>query len=272
MSDQQSNWLGARAMALVLAGLALFPTAAFAEEAPEPLPTGDDPRTIGQRDRLTVSPYLWGPDIAGTVSIGPLEAPVDLSLSDLASGLKIAGMGHIQYNSGPVFAYIEGIGAKFGDPQFASFANQPVAASAVMIETGMGTAIDVDLRDERQLRIAPYAGVRYVRLKAAVNGPLLVLSGENDWVDPVAGAIVELELSDRWSLVGKADLAGLSIADNSYWSGALAIQYRASEKLALLAGYRSAEGSFRADAGLSADLEADGPVFGLRYMIGNNDS
>jgi len=228
----------------------------------------DESNTNSGNGELTISPYLWAPEIGGTVALGPINAPVDLSLSDLASGIKIGGMGHLQYDAGSAFVYLEGVGAKFGDPEFASFGNQPVAASAIMIESGVGTSFALPVSSGRQLHVSPYAGMRFLRLKASVNGPLGSIAGENNWVDPVAGAIIELEISDRWSLIGKADLAGMSLTDNTYKSGALMVQYRASTDLALIAGYRTASGNFRADDGLAANLAADGPVLGLRYSLG----
>ena len=243
----------------------LAPQTVAAQEIPEAVSLEDTSPVERQTERLTVSPYLWGPDISGTVSIGPLQAPVDLSVADLAGGLEIAAMGHVQYDTGPVFIYLEGIGAEFGDPEFASFANQPVAASAILIESGIGKTIEMRLGDGRRLRVSPYAGVRFVHLQAEVDGPLLVVSGENSWTDPAVGAIVELELSDTVSVIGKADFAGLSITDNTYRSGAIGVQYKPAENLALLAGYRTTRGDFRATSNLSADLEASGPLIGLRY-------
>ncbi|WP_422342685.1 hypothetical protein [Parasphingorhabdus sp.] len=230
----------------------------------------DDFQSEGEnRDQLTFSPYLWGPDVGGTVSLGPVSAPVDLSLTQLASGIKIAGMGHVQYETGPVFLYAEGIGAKFGDPEFSSFANQPVSASALLLETGAGFIENVKLTDNFHINISPYAGVRYVHLEAEVSGPVIAVAGKNEWVDPVVGAIGAVQLNDRWGIIGKVDFAGLSLTDNSYRNLAIGLQYQASNRLALVAGYRSTKGSFTADHGLSADLSANGPMIGLRYSLRN---
>jgi hypothetical protein len=226
-------------------------------------------RNASRSEGLTISPYLWGPDISGTVSLGPINAPVDLNLSQLASGLKIGGMGHVQYNKGSGFLYAEAIGAKFGDPEFSSFANQPVRASAILLETGAGLNQKIPLDENLSIRISPYAGIRYVKLQAAVSGPVIAVSGENEWVDPVAGAIADVQLDKRWSLVGKADFAGLSISKNSYRNLALGLQFQVNRKLSLFGGYRSTKGNFRADEGLSADLSANGPMIGIRYQLAN---
>ena len=253
--------------AVCLLGL-VAPVASIAQDAEraDNKPTAVEVQTNDEKD-LTISPYLWAPAISGSITLGPLEAPVDLSLSDLASGVKIGGMGHVQYDAGPVFGYAEFIGARFGEDQFASFGNLPVRASAVLAETGFGKSFDVPLYGNKELNISPYVGVRYVRLKAAITDPALTLAGEGSWVDPVVGTIAQYQLDRKWSLAGKVDAGGLGISDNEYRSVAIGAQYHPSNNLIITAGYRYTRGIFDAEAGLSANLTGRGPVVGLRYTL-----
>ncbi|MEQ8744916.1 hypothetical protein [Parasphingorhabdus sp.] len=221
------------------------------------------------KSSLTLSPYLWGPSLSGMASLGPINAPVNLNLSELASGIKIGGMGHLQYNRENLFVYAEAIGARFGDPEFATFGNQSVKTHAILLETGAGIHHRFEIDENRSLEISPYAGVRYVELKAAINGPLIITSGENEWIDPVIGTIARFNLNDRWALVGKADVAGLFITVNSYRNFALGLEHRVNSRLSFVGGYRSTSGKFTADRGLTVDLDGNGPIVGLRYTLRN---
>ncbi len=218
---------------------------------------------------LTISPYLWGPSLSGTASLGPIDAPVNLPLGELASGIKIGGMGHVQYSHDNLFVYAEAIGAKFGDDEFATFGDQSVKTHAILAETGFGYHHNFALGNESNLQISPYVGIRYVDLKAAINGPQVFLTGRNDWVDPMVGAITRLELSKNWSVIGKLDFGGLSVTDNNYRSVQLGLEFNVTNSLSLVGGYRSTKGKFASDRGLAVDLKGEGPVLGLRYAFEN---
>jgi opacity protein-like surface antigen len=221
------------------------------------------------RTRVIATPHLWAPNIDGDVRIGPLTAPVNVKAGQLAPGIKIGGMGHIQYERADSFVYLEGIGARFGDSEFADFANQNVRSSALLLETGAGMHRDINLGADHVLQVSPYGGVRYVRLSARVDGPQIFLSGDNSWVDPVVGVMTRFRFGERWALAGKLDFAGLGLTGNSYRNVVLGAEYRASSRVSLIGGYRSTQGRFSADEGLAVDLDGNGPIVGLRYVFGD---
>ena len=71
-----------------------------------------------------------------------------------------------------------------------------------------------------------------------------------DWVDPLLGARVAVDVTKRWSVFARGDVGGFGIGNASdlTWQGMLGSQFRVADHASLTAGYRA------------LGIERDGPV------------
>jgi hypothetical protein len=214
-----------------------------------------------------IAPYAWALDLDGTVGLNGLSVPLDLQSTELLKGAKSGGMGYLILDTPQGFFYLEGMQIDFAEKSFDAFFNQGVEATLLYGELGYGRHFDFDslFRGTRQVRLSPYIGVRQVDLRVDVNGPLINQKVDSDWLDPVIGVALQTELSENFSLVGKADLSGLNLNKTDYRGIALAGVYRFSRHWSVGLGYRYAsfEGTDDSGGALALDLTGQGPMVGL---------
>jgi len=149
-----------------------------------------------------VTAYLWTMALDGTVGIGPIEADMDLSFSDLLEGLNYGGAVAIRRDWGRnIFV---------ADLHYYSLSPDPV-------ESPLGGTISVDL-DQPIVQFyygrktatskgyfAWLAGVRYMGLDTKLTwrpGPDILdkqtRSASPDFTDFIVGGIYSTSISDKW--------------------------------------------------------------------------
>lgn len=213
--------------------------------------------------KLIVAPYAWALNMSGTIGLNGIDVPLNLQSTELLSGVKSGGMGYAQWQNERWFLYLEGIFIDFGKKNFAPLFNQSVEASVLFVETGAGLNFDV----AKGVRISPYVGARLIKLEVDVKGPLLHQTVKQEWVDPVAGALVQVPLSERFTWVTKADAGGFNVNGNNYQSVATLMVYGINARWSLGAGYRYATFDASGSDGLTMDLEGHGPMGGLQVIF-----
>jgi hypothetical protein len=217
--------------------------------------------------QLVLSPYAWAPTIEGNTALGQLKVPVRATPGYLAGGIKAGGMGNIRIERPRDFIFAEAIIADYDNKNFRPFFDQSLTSKIRYVELGAGLHRTMRVGQNTSIRVSPYAGIQYVKLDNFVSGNLLTATANGSWTNPVAGVIVEVPVSTRFSLTGKLDGAGFGITNTDYRSLALLANVRVSKRVSLNAGYRWAKGRFDSDTGLALDLKAAGPVIGLRYVV-----
>ncbi len=95
-------------------------------------------------------------------------------------------------------------------------------------DAGGGTTVDV------------LGGLRGWTLDGQVSVPAagISLAPGAEFVDPIVAARVNTPLSDRWSLLGYADLGGFGVGSDFTWQLAATASYQASDRLYLSIGWR----------------------------------
>lgn len=217
--------------------------------------------------RITVAPYGWLPTITGVSGLGPRQVATRVTPRDMIDGFKVGGMGYLRVDTPRAFAYSELIIADYDNPKFRPFFDQALKSKTRFVEVGIGLNRDILLADSDPIRVSPYIGVHYLRIRSFISGNLGSEEAFGTWTNPVAGITAELPVAKRLGLIVKADAAGFGLTDTDYRNVALLADYRFNGRLTLAAGYRWTAARFDNPTGLALDLKAKGPMVGLRYAI-----
>jgi hypothetical protein len=275
-----SRWNG-------LAGLALA-TIVAALPAGGSLAADGDADTDGPRFELVT--YLWGEAFRGDVASDRVSTEVDVSFSDIVDHLNVGAFASL--------------GARYGrwvgllDVQYAQLESD---TSTHLLDLGPGplpsvpARADVELEqgvldlkggyrlldlqtpgatsddDPRRLQLDLLAGARvwYLRTEIDVQvGPLAGSSdASKDWVDPLVGTRVSLDLTPRLRLAFLGDIGGFSVGSSSrstYQALGL-LRWNFGERWSSYAGYRVI--GIDRDAALESDVYFAGPLLGIGFAF-----
>ena len=142
-----------------------------------------------------VAPYMWGAAMSGTTAVGPLEADVDASFSDILDNLEMGFMGSYRATRDRLSVTVDGIYMGLG-----SDGRGPAGFVKGDVDLDQA-ALEVDVGYEVLDRLTVFGGLRYNDLSVDIRtvGPLGVRSdsADEDWIDPVIGAHYTLGLGAR---------------------------------------------------------------------------
>jgi hypothetical protein len=120
------------------------------------------------------------------------------------------------------------------------------------------------------LAIEPYAGVRYTSLGLDIDiGSAISAHQTRDWVDPIVGTRVIIDLSPRWQLLMSGDVGGFGVGSDFSWNLVGVVGYRFDLfglDSSFLAGYRALSQDFDDSSGANRfewDVTVHGPIMGL---------
>lgn len=158
----------------------------------------------------SITPYLWGSGLDGSVQMGEVGGDLDVSFSDLASNMDIAVPIHFEAK-GPVWTLI---------------AEVFFVGLSTDLEMDLGTS-DVDMFMAELLSGYQFSnhaellfGARYTSLESELNfkgpGPGAGPSFEADqnWVDPVVGIRYGGPISRKWEFIIRFDAAGFGLGSD----------------------------------------------------------
>jgi hypothetical protein len=159
----------------------------------------------------------------------------DLQYSDLSTD---------RGNPGPLFSSTRA--------SFKTFVLDPEVGYRIL-DNGKGAFVDV------------LGGIRYWNLDATLAFeagilPATEVSRSRGWVDGIAGLRGKAALSERWFVVGKADLGGGGSNLTYQLLGALG--FNLGERFALIGGYRNLSVNYNKD-GFLFDMSLHGPIVGV---------
>lgn len=233
------------------------------------------------QNAFQVTPYLWAAGLSGQISPfrrGPTIG-VDKSFSDVFEDLNFGGFINIWARHDRfVFS---------GDIMYVnttdSHAFGPLPALPVPVPPGITVEGRVDssefmatlqggyrVIDAPTFSLDGLAGVRIWHVSNDVTVSALGMSrsyGESfGWVDPVVGARAFLQLSDRFSLQGQADIGGFGAGSDLTWSALATLNYVINDHLSLSAGYKTLDVDYRKDGNVF-DTRLQGPVLGATWRF-----
>jgi opacity protein-like surface antigen len=216
-----------------------------------------------------LAPYLWGSAMEGTVGVGTVTAEAEMSFSDILDNLEFGFMGAYQASrdrySIMVDAIYMGLGAT--EKGRGGVLKADIDVDQVGLEADFGYALNE--------RFTLLGGLRYVSLDAdlRVTGPLgneLTASEEQDWVDPVIGAIYTWPLSDDWTLNLRGDIGGFGVGSDFAWQGMATLRWQFSPRAALGVAYRYLDMDYEDGTGsnfFKYDMAMSGPAMGVIFTF-----
>ncbi|WP_312412932.1 hypothetical protein [Shinella sp.] len=270
-------------LVLCAAGLAHAADGAVAVEA--------DPAAGLHSDwALQITPYMWATGLDGDIS--PFRrAPtlsVEKSFSDVIDDLNFGGFVNIwgRYDrfvlSGDVM-YVNTTDSKATGP-LQALQIPGIAA----IPAGARIDADVDTRefmatlqggyrviDTPELSLDALGGARFwyisndVSVTASYPGLGRISASHEEsfgWVDPVIGARLFVNLTDKLSIQGQIDIGGFGVGSDLTWSALATVNYTFTDNLSVSAGYKVLDVDYEHD-GHVFDTRLSGPVLGLTYRF-----
>lgn len=248
----------------IILGIALATTAPAAATAPT---TAKEP-TAAKEWEFIVNPYFMAPSIDGDLGVGPFDARVDASPSDVFSQLNWGVMGAVEANNGEWglnldVNYLNVDATDDGNRRFSVNGHQAAYTATVLRRvhpyawvyagarlSDMGVALDCNTN-------CPVAGDRSARRDAS-------------WVEFLGGFRATLPIDDRFDVTVNADVGGFGIGSEISVNAWPQLGVRIGERSRALIGYRliyvkheSGDGSSR----FVYDALTFGPTIGVEFRF-----
>ncbi|MEQ9586423.1 MAG: autotransporter outer membrane beta-barrel domain-containing protein [Parvibaculaceae bacterium] len=215
------------------------------------------------KPKLEIAPYLWAPTIEGRLNFGEVAVNLSLPPVELASDLNGGFMGAGRLTKDNAFLIGEALWLDYENEAFEPFFNQEVHTQLGFAQVAAGWRFD---QGGHRWTLAPYVGVQHVNLTSDIRGSLGSLSLNEQWTSPAIGGIAEAHITSRLSLSAKADYAD-HFSDGRLLSLFGVVNYAFSEDVTVSLGYRWAEGKLKGAEDFVLDLDAAGPVAGVRWQV-----
>lgn len=252
-----------------LAALALMGSSHAGTETPQaPVPPPPAPADSGWWFRA--APYAWLTAVDGDVTIGPLTAPVDISISDTLDSLDMAYMGVFEVGKGNLSLGLDVIYGKLSSDN----------------EAG-GRIFDSFRFEQKQWVLTPFlayraiqteryhmdvfAGARITLLEAELTGRFArggetSATRDTDWADPIIGIRGQAELTDKVFFRYNGDIGGFGVSSDFTWQAFAGFGYHFTGNVSAAIGYRGLGVDYSKDS-FSVDTVSHGPVIGLEVVF-----
>jgi hypothetical protein len=209
--------------------------------------------------RVTVTPYLMGAGLSGTVGAQGLDGEINVSASDVLSHLEFGVMGVVAMRKGAW-----GMGADAMYVALGATADRPAAdvdfnqtALAFYGSRALGPAVDVTF------------GLRINGLDGGIDfsGPLgVAVSQDKWWVDPIVGLLVRSPEGRRARFRLYTEVGGFGAGADIAWQVFPSVGIHMNERLGLELGYRWQGTDYESGDGADRfvwDTLMQGPAGGL---------
>lgn len=207
--------------------------------------------------------YGWLSGLDGTVGIGPVEADVDASISDVLDALDVALMAAFRVEQGNWVWTV--------DADYARLENDYSDAVTLEVEQTLFRATG-GWRFEQGVEL--FIGARAVNLentlKLDVNGMQASPKAKEDWVEPLVGAGYRSSADRRWQVLLAADVGGFGMGSDLSWSAQAAVRYGFSERFGMAVGYRVLDIDYEDGNGANRflyDISQHGPLVALGWRF-----
>jgi opacity protein-like surface antigen len=218
--------------------------------------------------------YGWLPwmDMEVTSSSGGGSSTTSVSAGDVLDALKFAFMAAGEVHYGRIGILHDTIYSELGSSADLSgpFSSKIDIDTTMLIAT---TALGYQVYIQDGFLIEPYAGARYVDIETDVEisggGPIgldKVVSADVSWWDPVIGVRGRMPLTEKITAGGFVDIGGFGAGSEFSWEIYAGLDYRISERISTVAGFRYLSIDYEARAA-DIKLETYGPVLGMRVRF-----
>ncbi|TLD71867.1 hypothetical protein FEM03_03835 [Phragmitibacter flavus] len=214
--------------------------------------------------------YGWVTAIEGDVGIGPLSAPVDISMSDTLDTLDMGYMGALElgYNK-----WAFGVDIVYGKT------SQDIDGGGILFDSFryeqkqwiITPAISYRVVETNDYHMDIFAGARFTVLDADLTGRLarggeIALGSDKDWVDPIIGIRGQAALTEKLFVRYNADIGGFGVNSDLVWQAFLGLGIQCTDNVSVAIGYRGLGIDYSED-NLTLDTVTHGPVVGFELRF-----
>jgi hypothetical protein len=199
------------------------------------------------------------------VAVMGTPADVDISFGDLAEDLSFIFDTHFE-------ARHEGGWGLVFEPMFIELKSaNPTQGGDVLVENTIVMAEGLAIRrlGPAERRLALLFGARYLRIDNEIEPPgMPKIEGRKSWTDGVVGLRYGPELSEKWALNLRGDLA--TGGSDLTWQIALLAFYDMTRHSQLAFGYRHMDIDYEDGAGSTLfkfDAAMSGPIVGVNFTF-----
>jgi hypothetical protein len=246
---------------LMILGLVILSAAAWADTgSPE-----------SDRWQVTIEPYLWTPQLSGSVTVNNTQEKVKFDLTDyfnIIDEISMILMGRVTIQKDRFAIFYDGMYAKLED-EINSGVTAEITSKQLIQE--MGASFEVNQwalggEAQKNLRLEILGGARhvYLRSEGTAEDPLGVRL-ENDktrqWVDPFIGGRLTLGLTELTSISLRGDIGGFGVSSDFIWNGILEARhyFTKNKNWFTTVGYRGMNTDYE-DGSFEYKLDYYGPV------------
>jgi hypothetical protein len=204
-----------------------------------------------------LTPYIWFEGLEGDVGVGNLIASVDVKFRDIIDELNFGLMGTFEARKGKLVIATDALYVKLTDNNATPgplFSNVEVELKQFMFEP----KVAYRAVEQRAGTVDVFAGIRYWHMRTNLDFapnilPATSVSRSKNWVDPIVGTRLKVNLSPKFFAFGKGDIGGFGAGSDFTWELLGGVGYNINERFSLLGGYRH----------LSVDYQKDGFLYDL---------
>lgn len=218
--------------------------------------------------KQTVSIYGMGAAIDGDVQLGPLELPVDVSISELFDALKFGAMATYRIEN-EVWSF-EGdvtymnLGVNQSGPREKVRGDVSMEQLTVMATAGR--------------RISPYVegllSLAYFDLSTDLEVRVLEqranASRDADWIDPLIGLACAVPFAGKWTYTLRGDIGGFGVGSDLTWQVFTTVRRQNTDTFGWYVGYRALGYDYEDGSGSNYqryDLTQQGPLAGISFSF-----
>ena len=248
-------------------------TAAAADSSPSGSPqVGLPPEDTGWH--VAVSPYLWFPGVHGTIGSFGRDVSVHATPGDLLSNFRFGLQGLVDTRYKRIVLPVDMFWVRLGDDKALPFPNLMVEKAKLRgSEFILTPKVGFRVVDQEKFKIDALVGFRYwhfgENLKFVPTNLNLNFSDSQDWVDPLVGGRVLVNLSPKISVAIGGDVGGWNTGSLLDYQVAGVLGYKIKPKWTLQAGYRYLSVDYRNSnrGGSIIYLITSGVLFGATMTL-----
>jgi hypothetical protein len=215
---------------------------------------------------FSFAPYLWTTAVRAHAD-DPLPSTATVDFVDLLERLDVGAMANFEAQHGQWGLFVQGLYVQIADDEWVDLGFLPrktvkFKARFTQSHIGFGGFYRIGGKDRS---VDLLLGARYTHFSTNISfGRFIDRHNNIDMVDPIIGARLNMQLSDRWSMVLRGDIAPFETGADKMWGGSLILSYRINDFTSVGIGYRYYRLEFE-EAGIDLDLAYYGPMVGMAF-------
>lgn len=224
--------------------------------------------------KVELAPYLWMINVSGDVTIRGYPTSASIGFNDIWNSLDFAGEVHLEVWKGRWALFFDPTYLKTTQDANLGAMTVQVKSEVALVEFGgIYRLIDNPLDPDKKQRVAleVLVGGRYNYLKGTLELPTgYEPDGKKEWVDPFAGGRVRWDFLPGLELILRSDIGGFGLGSKVAWNNSLLLQYKPTDWMGLVAGYRYLYMDYEDGSGsdeFKYDVTIQGPIFALHFSF-----